>query len=192
MIKRLPTQHADPDFLIEGCLKGERDAQNRLYGIFSPKMLNVCFRYSKNREEAEDTLVTGFMKVFENLHRFKREGSLEGWIRKIMVNTAIEKYRKQSKRHRMVSLGEIREFEFSEENILNDMNTRDLTRLVQTLPPGYQMVFNLYVFEGLKHREIAQQLGISEGTSKSNLHDARAILKREITASFTELKAANA
>jgi len=154
-----------------------------LYKQFASKMFSVCFRYARNREEAEDILQEGFMKVFEKLHTFKKEGSLEGWIRRIMVNTAIQKYRENKP-----SEGVIMNLESYPENVSNPsaedaisrMEAKELIQMIQKLTPAYQMVFNLYVFEGLKHREIAERLGISEGTSKSNLADARTILKREI------------
>jgi RNA polymerase sigma factor (sigma-70 family) len=179
------------DSLVKGCLDNDRQAQNQLFLLFSGKMLNLCMRYSQSREEAEDTLVEGFMKVYENLKQFKKTGSLEGWIRRIMVNTAIEKYRRNSKLYKTVQLSQVREIDFSAESILNEINVKDLILLIQKLPSGYQIVFNLYVFEGLKHKEIAEKLGISEGTSKSNLFDARAILQRGIANNFSEAKASN-
>ncbi len=191
MTKWSESSPVDLDTLIKGCLEKDRQAQNGLYKLFSGKMLNLCFRYSRSREEAEDTLVEGFMKVFENMHQFKKKGSLEGWIRRIMVNTAIEKYRRANKLYRTVQLNEVREVDFSAESILNEIHVKDLISLIQKLPSGYQIVFNLYVFEGLKHKEIAEKLGISEGTSKSNLFDARAILQKGIANSLTEAKASN-
>jgi RNA polymerase sigma factor (sigma-70 family) len=168
------------DVLTDACVAGDRVAQNRLYKQFAPKMLGVCFRYSKSRQEAEDTLLEGFMKVFENLRQFRKAGSLEGWIRRIMVNTALEKYRKNQKERQVIPIDDVREIEAGREEILSEIGAKELNRMIQKLPSGYRMVFNLYVFEGLKHREIAAELGISEGTSKSNLFDARAILQREV------------
>jgi RNA polymerase sigma-70 factor (ECF subfamily) len=191
MIKWPKSNPGDLDSLIKGCLEKDRQAQNQLYKLFSGKMLSLCFRYSQSREEAEDTLVEGFMKVYENLHQFKNKGSLEGWIRRIMVNTAIEKYRRANKLYRTVQLTEVREMDFTADTILNEINVKELILLIQKLPSGYQIVFNLYVFEGLKHKEIAEKLGISEGTSKSNLFDARAILQRGIANSLIEAKASN-
>ncbi len=145
-------------------------------------MFTVCFQYSKSREEAEDTFHEGFMKVFENIKKFENTGSLEGWIRRIMVNTAIEKYRKNSRLFLVVSIDDNEEFlnHYSTDDILSQIEADDLMRLIQNLPPAYKMVFNLYVFEGLKHKEISAQLGISEGTSKSNLYEAKAILQKQI------------
>jgi RNA polymerase sigma factor (sigma-70 family) len=177
--------------LIRKCIEGDRHAQNELYKMFSPKMMNLCLRYSRSREDAEDTLVEGFMKVYENLPKFRNQGSLEGWIRKIMVNTAIEKYRKKNVLYPALHLDDVPEFSFSASDVISDMSAKELVKLVQELPAGYQMVFNLYAFEGLKHKEIAERLGISEGTSKSNLFDARAILRREVAKSLNLAKASN-
>jgi RNA polymerase sigma-70 factor (ECF subfamily) len=150
--------------------------------MYSSKMLALCFRYSRNREEAEDTKHEGFMKVFENIHKFRKEGSLEGWIRKIMYNTAIYKFRQRKDTENTVSIDTsyLNLSNHSSEDTLSNIGAKELIGLIQKLPPRYQMVFNLYVFEGLKHREIAEHLGITEGTSKSNLSDARTILQREV------------
>ncbi|MBS1511417.1 MAG: RNA polymerase sigma factor [Bacteroidetes bacterium] len=166
--------------LIQLCIKGERHSQSRLYGLLAPKMFVVCLRYSKSREEAEETLQEGFMKVFENLHQFKFAGSFEGWVRKIMVNCALQKYRGKSHLHAVVNIDDVKTEDTGTENITSQLGTKELLQLVQTLPTAYRMVFNLYVFEGMKHREIADMLGISEGTSKSNLSDARTILKKAV------------
>ena len=167
--------------LIQECIEGDRQSQNRLYNCFAPKMFGVCLRYCRNREEAEEILQEGFMKVFEFIHQFKFQGSFEGWIRKIMVNCALQKYRSKPQL-RVVSEIDNSTIEFSQgiEDILSRLGTKELLEMVQQLPPGYRMVFNLYVFEGMKHREIAKCLGISEGTSKSNLSDARQLLQKAI------------
>lgn len=180
-LKRIVDEKEDE--LINKCVEWDKRAQNMLYKQFAPKMFSVCFRYARNREEAEDILQEGFMKVYDKIHTFKKEGSLEGWIRRIMVNTAIQKYRENKP-----AAGVILNLESYPENVISSssedaiskMEAKELIQLIQKLTPAYQMVFNLYVFEGLKHREIADRLGISEGTSKSNLADARTILKREI------------
>jgi RNA polymerase sigma-70 factor (ECF subfamily) len=143
-------------------------------------MFAICLRYSKNREEAEETLQEGFMKVFENLQQFKFAGSFEGWVRKIMVNCALQKFRSKSHLHAVVNIDDVKIEYGDNENISSQLGTKELLQMVQTLPSAYRMVFNLYVFEGMKHREIAEVLGISEGTSKSNLSDARAILKKAV------------
>lgn len=167
--------------LIAKCIAQDRVAQYTLYNRHAKKMLAVCYRYSKNREDAEDTLSEGFVRVFEKLDTYRGTGSFEGWMRRIMVNVAIEKFRKQS-----IKFTDIKNSEYahaslaSDEDIASNINAKELLSLVQKLPPTYQMVFNLYAFEGLKHKEIAQLLGISEGTSKSNLSDARTWLKKGI------------
>ena len=168
--------------LIRRCIEWDRQAQNALYKKYCAKMFKVCFQYSKNKEEAEDTFHEGFMKVFENLKYFANSGSLEGWIRRIMVNLAIEKYRNSSRLFLVVNIDDNEEFlnNYYSEDILSQIEAADLMRLIQKLPPVYKMVFNLYVFEGLKHKEIAEQLGITAGTSKSNLYEAKAILQKQI------------
>jgi RNA polymerase sigma factor (sigma-70 family) len=170
------------DILIDKCIKWEQSAQNRLYELYASKMFAVCFRYAKSREEAEDILHEGFMKVFENIGKFRKEGSLEGWIRRIMYHTAIQKFRQRKDVDNAISIdnNNLNLAHHSSEDILSNIQAKELLKLIQELPPRYQMVFNLYVFEGLKHREIAEQLGVTEGTSKSNLSDARTILQKKI------------
>ncbi|CAN5635221.1 RNA polymerase sigma factor [soil metagenome] len=170
------------DELIKRCIEWDRKAQNALYNKFCAKMFKVCFQYSKTKEEAEDTFHEGFMKVFENLKHFANAGSLEGWIRRIMVNLAIEKYRKNARLFVVVNIDENEELlkNYCDDDILSQIEANDLMKYIQNLPTAYKMVFNLYVFEGFKHMEIAEQLGITEGTSKSNLYEAKAILQRQI------------
>jgi RNA polymerase sigma factor (sigma-70 family) len=166
--------------LIYECCKGNRQSQSRMYGLLAPRMFVVCQRYSKTREEAEEILQEGFVKMFEHLQQYKFAGSFEGWVRKIMVNCALQKFRKKSQLHAVVNIEEVNREYGDAENISAQLSAKELLLLVQQLPPAYQMVFNLYVFEGMKHREIAALLGISEGTSKSNLSDARAILQKAV------------
>ncbi len=166
---------------IADCLKGNRSSQNALYHALADKMYGVCLRFSRSAHEAEEILQEGFIKVFSSLHQYRDEGSFEGWVRKIMVNTALQRYRKRSSLHAVVSL-ELTENEpgANEEEIVANLSAKELLNLVQELPPAYRMIFNLYVFEGYQHKEIAVMLDISEGTSKSNLHDARRWLKDRI------------
>ena len=167
--------------LLKKCRANDRLSQHQLYQLYARKMLTVCSRYSYCLEDAEDILSEGFARVFEKLGSYKASGSFEGWMRRIMVNIAIEKFRKKKPVHT-----ELKDYHISQDAIAADndvslqIDGRQLLTLIQQLPPSYQMVFNLYVFEGLKHKEIADQLGISEGTSKSNLSHARAWLKRAI------------
>jgi RNA polymerase sigma factor (sigma-70 family) len=169
--------------LIQLCIKGERNSQRQFYELLAPKMFTVCLRYSCNREEAEDTLQEGFMKVFENLQQFRFTGSFEGWVRKIMVNCALQKFRNKPQMHAIINIDDSKAEFTNTENISAQLGSKELLKLIQLLTPAYRMVFNLYVFEGMKHREIATLLGISEGTSKSNLSDARRILQKAVTTS---------
>lgn len=175
----LPESH---ELIIRGCIAGDRTAQAKLYHLYATKMMGVCMWYARNREEAEEILQDGFMRVFKYLHTYSGEGSFEGWVRKIMVNAALFKYRSKK-----VHLWVVTELNTEKHDIAEDtsyasrFDERELVNLVQTLPPAYRMVFNLHVFEGLKHREIAAALKISEGTSKSNLADARKILQTALT-----------
>jgi RNA polymerase sigma factor (sigma-70 family) len=167
--------------IIHKCIKGERHSQRDLYELLAPKMFVVCLRYSRNREDAEEVLQEGFIKVFEHLSQFTFSGSFEGWVRKIMVNCAFQKYRSRSQLYAVVNIDDIKiENSHANENIYAKLDVKELIKLVQRLPPGYRMVFNLYVFEKMKHREIAAHLGISEGTSKSNLSDAKGILRKAL------------
>ncbi|HYK77125.1 MAG TPA: RNA polymerase sigma factor [Daejeonella sp.] len=165
--------------LLEGCKRGERQAQENLYRLLAPKMMAVCMRYAKDSYEAEDMLQMGFVKVFQKVADFRGEGSFEGWIRRIMVNNAIEVYRKNLRTMAVVDIDEVYDYEQSTFDT-NSLETKDLMKLIQQLPNGYRLVFNMYVIEGYSHREISQTLGISEGASKSQLSRARAILKEKI------------
>ena len=157
-------------FPLKKALKGDRESQKLIFDAFSPKMLGVCRKYVKDIHHAEDLMLQGFLKVFINLHKFKNEGSLEGWIRRIMVNTCVSYLRKTKK---MEYVNE--EYAFSEHSTYNYENTsvEDIQRLIDTLPKGYKLVFNLYAIEGYKHIEIAKKLSISVSTSKSQLFKAR-------------------
>lgn len=142
-------------------------------------MFGVCLQYSDNYEDAKDILQEGFIKVFSNLNQFKGKGSFEGWIRRIMVNTALEKYRDK---HYLNSVNEdeAEKLERTDINILDEISAKDLLKVIQELSPRYRMVFNLFAIEGYSHKEISALLDISEGTSKSNLSRARAILQEKL------------
>lgn len=166
--------------IIKGCANGKRQAQNDLYKYFAGKMFGVCLRYAKDATEAEDILQDGFIKVFQHIGSFKNNGSLEGWVRRIMVNTALERFRKKNT---LYFVGEV--FETGKHVRYDETDSHfavdELMELVKKLPAGYKVVFNLFAIEGYSHREISEQLGISEGTSKSQLARARAVLKEEVT-----------
>lgn len=166
--------------LIRGCIAGDRVFQSKLYDHFAPGMMGVCMRYAKNREEAEEILLEGFLRVFTYIRNFRGTGSFEGWIRKIMVNCALLRYRNKSHLYPVLPLDVEKAGAITHPDIYSKLEKKELTILVQSLPAGYRIVFNLYVFEGFKHREIAEALGISEGTSKSNLSDARSILQKAL------------
>lgn len=166
--------------LIKDCINGDRQAQSTLYAMFVAKMFVVCLRYAKSKEEAEEILQEGFLKTFRFLHQFKHEGSLEGWIRKIMINCALQKMRVRSRMAPVISIEAYQDTFIFDDFIQSNIASKELLKLVMLLPPAYKAVFNLYVFEGYKHREIAEMLGISEGTSKSNLADARTFLQKRI------------
>lgn len=166
--------HTKEKLLIQKAIEQDREAQQELFERFSPKMLGVCRQYVKDLHHAEDLMLQGFLKVFNNLQKFNYKGSFEGWIRKIMVNTCISYLRKKNS----LALFED-DFIFTDAATENLENTtvQDLQKLIDALPDGYKMVFNLYAIEGYKHSEIAAQLEISESTSKSQLFKARKMLQ---------------
>lgn len=167
------------DSLLDGCKKGDRKAQESLYKALASKMMGVCMRYAKDTFEAEDILQMGFVKVFQKVSEFRSDGSFEGWIRRIMVNTAIETYRKNLRSLNVVDIDEVYDQPQSTFD-MGKLELNDLMKLVQQLSNGYRIVFNMYAIEGYSHKEIAKELGISEGASKSQLSRARAILKDKI------------
>lgn len=159
--------------LVKGCRKGDRLAQRKLYEFFYPKMMGVCLRYAQDRDEAAFILNNGFYKVFTHIDRYNEEaGELEAWIRRIVINTAIDHYRKWVRQNKTVELKNARD-QSDNEVAVGSMEVEAIMKLVQQLPPAYRTVFNLYAVEGLSHKEIGEKLGISEGTSKSNLAKAR-------------------
>jgi RNA polymerase sigma factor (sigma-70 family) len=173
--------HLIPDSdIIQGCLEGNPRMQEQLYRQYAPKMYAVCLRYSGQPEDAQDILQDGFVKVYRNLSRFRGEGSFEGWMRRIFVNTAIEHYRKSVKMYPVTESQE-NQVEDRDWSAFDKLSVKDLMSLIQGLSPGYRTVFNLYVVEGYTHREIGEMLGISEGTSKSQLARAKTILQNLIT-----------
>ncbi|MCK5028941.1 MAG: RNA polymerase sigma factor [Bacteroidales bacterium] len=166
--------------IIKACIKGNRVAQNRLYQLFSDKMYGLCLRYAEDEDEAKDILQDGFIKVFLKLKQFNNKGSFEGWIRRIIVNTALERFRDKNYLFAVNMANEIEAADKSYNHILSDLSANDLLKLIQELSPQYRMVFNLYAIEGYSHKEICKKLNIKEGTSKSNLSRAREILKEKV------------
>jgi RNA polymerase sigma factor (sigma-70 family) len=164
--------------LIAGCINKDRKMQEMLYHRFSSRMYAVCLRYCTDAEEARDLLQDGFIKIFKNLKNFRGEGSFEGWIRRIFVNTAIEHFRKSLKRFCVAEPHEIL-IEDVAWNVLDQLAAKDIIKMIHELSPGYRQVFNMYVIEGYSHKDIGDILGISEGTSKSQLARAKRILKKK-------------
>jgi RNA polymerase sigma factor (sigma-70 family) len=166
--------------LIEGCLAKDRSCQKEIYALYGPAMMSLCMRYTRDRREAEEVLQDGFLQMYRRIQQFRNTGTFEGWLRKIIINCALQRYRRKINQFSTVAISEELYHLPSDLSVSNQLQEKELIRLIQSLPPACRMVFNLYVFEGLKHREIAQLLEISEGTSKSNLFDARTILKKQL------------
>jgi RNA polymerase sigma factor (sigma-70 family) len=167
------------DNIIKGCQQSDNRAQKELFDLFSRKMYGVCLRYGGNRSEAQDILQDGFLKIYEKIHQYEFKGSFEGWMRRIFVNTALERYRNQ---YKIINIQdgwrEINENGY--DHILDNITADELMALVQALSPKYRVVFNMYAIEGYSHKEISDLLGINEGTSKSNLSRARIILQDKV------------
>ncbi len=165
--------------LIRGCLNKDRKMQEILYNRFAAKMYAVCLRYCKDADDAQDLLQDGFVKIFKNLDKFRGEGSFEGWIRRIFVNTSIEHFRKSIKKFAVSDAQEV-VIEDPSWNALDNLAEKDVIKMIQDLSPGYRQVFNMYVIEGYSHKDIGEILDISEGTSKSQLARAKGILKKMV------------
>ena len=175
--------------LIKLSHKGDRKAQERLFKISYPLSLNVCRRYFSDPEEARSVVNEGMLKVFRQLDQYSPEMSFGGWVRRIMVNTSIDHYRRIRRHEDRFSYWEEEGYPSQfEEGILDRINADDILLLVQQLPPAYRMVFSLYAVEGFNHREISEKLDISEGTSKSNYAKARAKLQKILSSFYTEKK----
>ncbi|MFN5910587.1 MAG: RNA polymerase sigma factor [Bacteroidota bacterium] len=166
--------------LVTECVQGNPRAQRALFERFAPKMMAVCLRYSKDREQAEDVFQDGFVKVFMKLADFKSEGSLEGWIRRVMVNTALDQLRKNGKLLGDISTDDVAYKLEHNDPIEENLMAEDLMKLVLAMPEGYKVVFNMFAIEGYSHAEIAATLGITESTSKSQYSRAKAYLRERI------------
>lgn len=166
--------------LIKGCIRGDRAWQNQLYKEYAAKMLMVCMRYVKTKEDAEDILQEGFLQVFTRIKQIKSFEALEAWMRRIFINTALQKLRDKKNRFSLVDIESLPDIQAISCTTEEEIDVKFLIKCIQNLPLVSRLVFNLYVFEGFKHREIAGMLKISEGTSKSNLFDARSNLKKQL------------
>lgn len=169
--------------IIKDCAKGDTEAQGQLFKKYAKMLYGVCIRYTKDQSAAEDVLHEGFIKIFTNISSFKGKGSFEGWMRRIMINTALERYRKN---FQMYSVGEVSDLDIGikANTIVSDISAQDLLEIVKQLPAAYKLVFNLYAIDGYTHKEISEKLNISIGTSKSNLSRARKILQTKVKQHF--------
>jgi RNA polymerase sigma factor (sigma-70 family) len=178
--------------ILDGCIAGKRDAQYQLYKKFASSMLAVCFRYAKNQDEAEDLLQEGFLKVFQKISSFRREGSFEGWMKRIMINNALNEIKKSRRAPFLEDIEVVNETQIVDlnepEGNFDPVPADVLLEMIRELPEGYRIVFTLYVMEDFSHREIANELNISENTSKTQLLKARRYLKNKLNEYYTVKK----
>lgn len=170
----------DLDQAIQAAQKGNPVAQRYLYDAYKVPLFTVCLRYSRDRSEAEDILQEGFIKIFKDLKQYTGKGAIGAWMRKVMVNTALQYIRKWKKDWKHEDSADYQNAFHSSAKVFQQLGLEELTKLIQQLPPGYKMVFNLYVIEGYSHKEIAALLGINESTSKTQLFKAKAALRKLI------------
>ncbi|MBA3648209.1 MAG: sigma-70 family RNA polymerase sigma factor [Chitinophagales bacterium] len=167
------------DTLVSGCIKGDRRMQEEFYRAFAPKMFTICLRYANDYHQAEDMLQEGFIRAFGNLQKFRGDGSFEGWMKRIFINTAIEGYRKNVVTGHMMEVEDMKN-DLVQQDDFHHLSAADLLKMIHYLSPGYRTVFNLYAIEGFTHQEIADMLGINVGTSKSQLARARYLLQKMV------------
>ncbi|MEO5571307.1 MAG: RNA polymerase sigma factor [Bacteroidia bacterium] len=167
--------------LLQGCIKKNLTAQKQLYDRFAKKMLGVCLRYADCTEEAQDILQDGFIKVFEKINTYHATGALEGWIKRIMVNTALDNFRRRvnERNHVQIDINEVA-YNTGYNDAPENISVKELLKVIQQLPAGYRTIFNLYAIEGYSHKEISEMLGIAESTSKSQFARARVHLQKSI------------
>jgi RNA polymerase sigma factor (sigma-70 family) len=165
------------ELILAGCLNNDSACQQALYSRFSPRMLGVCYRFAKSREDAEDMLQEGFIKVFGQIHQYRNEGVLEGWIRKIVVHTCINNLKKYKKFSDCVDISYASSMQAMDENIPSVVQAKQVVECIRALPVGYRTVLNLYAIEGYSHKEIADMLDIEESTSRSQYTRAKGILE---------------
>lgn len=177
--KKRKQTHLNLDEIIAGCIRKERTAQVELFKRFSGKLLTVCIRYTRHRMEAEDILQDAFIKIFKNLEKYEGKGSFEGWMRRIVVNTALKNYNKSSFQKEKIGLEDYQGGSM-DPTVISHLQEEELLKLISQLPDGYRMVFNLYIIEGFSHKEIAERLNIQESTSRSQLVKARKMLQSQI------------
>jgi len=163
--------------ILSGCLQNDTAAQRELYTRYSPKMLSVCYRFAHNREDAEDMLQEGFIKVFSQIHTFQNKGAFEGWIRRIMVHTCINHLKKNKKFNESVDIIHATGVQVREESIPSIVQAKQVVECIRILPLGYRTVLNLYAIEGYSHKEIAAMLDVEESTSRSQYTRAKQMLE---------------
>ena len=168
------------DILVKKCIEGDNRAQKKLFDLFAPKLFGVCLRYMKDHDLAQDTLQDGFVKIFTKLSDYNGKGSFEGWMRRITVNTCLDQLRKDQKLKMNTSIDDVSFLVKDNHWIEEELTAKDLLKLVESLPDGYRVVFNMFAIEGYSHKEIAEQLNISENTSKSQFSRAKSHLRRKL------------
>ncbi len=166
--------------IVRGCQKNNRQKQAELYQMFASKMFGLCLRYAGNQFDAQDLMQEGFVKVFEHIRKYKWKGSLEGWMKRIFINLALDKYRSRINHLSVEEIQENNDLENREASALDNISEREILELIKQLPDQYRLVFNLYVIEGHSHQEIGKILNIGESTSRSNLARAKLLLKEKL------------
>ena len=168
------------EILVKKCIEGDNRAQKKLFDLFAPKLFGVCLRYMKDHDFAQDTLQDGFVKIFTKLSDYNGKGSFEGWMRRIVVNTCLDQLRKDQKLKMNTSIDDVSFLVKDNHWIEEELTAKDLLKLVESLPDGYRVVFNMFAIEGYSHKEIAEQLDISENTSKSQFSRAKSHLRKKL------------
>lgn len=163
--------------ILQGCLQNDSAAQRELYARYSPKMLSVCYRFAHNREDAEDMLQEGFIKVFSQIHTFQNKGAFEGWVRRIIVHTCINNLKKNKKFNESVDIIHANSIQVREESVPSIVQAKQVVECIRLLPLGYRTVLNLYAIEGYSHKEISEMLDIEESTSRSQYTRAKQMLE---------------
>lgn len=166
--------------LIQGCKRNDRESQRLLYQHYYSYALSICLRYCHSAEEAKEVVNDGFLKVFGKINQYRMDTSFKAWLRRIMINASIDLFRKEQRHYTMSSMNDHGVVQVTGNGVFDELSYLELIKMIQSLSPGYRAVFNLYVIDGYTHREIGEMLGISEGTSKSNLLKARERLKKEL------------
>ncbi|MEL6922827.1 MAG: sigma-70 family RNA polymerase sigma factor [Bacteroidota bacterium] len=174
--------------IVKSCLKGDARQQRALYQKYRVNLFVLCLRYASHRAEAEDFLQDGFVKIFQDLHQFdSNKGSLSAWTRRVVLNVVFQHLRKKRIEYSSTPVEDFANQFSSTEDVLAQMSAQELMQVIQQLPEGYRIVFNMYIVDGYTHKEIAAELGISESTSKSQLHKAKTYLKRQLKATYSHI-----